>query len=96
MEGERPMTGTPFTKFIVDDVEGITFTARLDPNETNWLLIEGHNRAGELVTRTGIAVTPDPIEDIPVTPEPVVDPQADLAADAEDHLIEQIETEEKS
>lgn len=56
--------------FTVDDVDGITFTAKLDPNETNWLLIEGRNRAGELVTRTGISVTPDPIEDTAVTPEP--------------------------
>lgn len=88
MEGERLMS-----TFTVDDVDGITFTATLDPNETNWLLIEGHNRAGELVTRTGIAVTPDPIEDIAVTPEVVVDPQADLTADAEDHYIEALETE---
>lgn len=82
--------------FTVDDVDGITFTATLDPNETNWLLIEGRNRAGELVTRTGISVTPDPIEDIAVTPEPVVDPQADLVADAEEHLVEALETEEQS
>lgn len=96
MEGERPMTEAPFTKFIVDDVEGITFTARLDPNETNWLLIEGRNRDDELVSRTGVSVTPEPVEDVAVTPEPVVDPQADLTADAEDHLIEQLEAEEKS
>lgn len=88
------MTETPFTKFIVDDLEGITFTAKLDPNETNWLLIEGHNRAGELVTRTGISVTPDPIEDVAVTPEPVVNTDTDFTADAEDHLIEQLEAEE--
>ena len=62
--------------FTVDGVDGITFTAALDPNEANWLLIEGYNRAGELVTRTGIAVTPDPIEDVALTPEIVTSPTA--------------------
>lgn len=82
--------------FTVDGLDGITFTAKLDPNETNWLLIEGRNRDGELVSRTGVSVTPEPVEDIAVTPEPAIDPQADLTADAEDHLIEQLETEEQS
>lgn len=81
------------TPFTVAGVDGITFTAKLDPDEVNWLLIEGRNRDDELVSRTGISVTPDLVEDIAVTPEVVVDPQADLTADAEDHLIEALEAE---
>ena len=87
MEGERPMS-----TFTVDGLDGITFTAEFDPAE-NWLTISGHDRDGDLVSKSGISVTPDPIEDIAVTPEVVVDSQADLTADAEDHLIEALEAE---
>ncbi|MGR6521828.1 hypothetical protein ACU5JM_09365 [Rhodococcus erythropolis] len=78
--------------FTVDGLDGITFTAEFNPGE-NWLTISGHDRDGDLVSKSGISVTPDPIEDIAVTPEVVVDPQADLTADAEDHYIEALEAE---
>lgn len=80
--------------FTVDGLDGITFTAEFNSAE-NWLTISGHDRDGDLVSKSGISVTPDPIEDIAVTPEVVVDPQADLTADAEDHYIEALETEEE-
>lgn len=66
MEGARPMS-----TFTVDGLDGIEFTAEFDPAE-NWLTISGHDRDGDLVSKTGLSVTPDPIEDIPVTPEVVV------------------------
>ncbi len=78
--------------FTVDGLDGITFTAEFNSAE-NWLTISGHDRDGDLVSKSGISVTPDPIEDIAVTPEVVVDPQADLTADAEDHYIEALEAE---
>lgn len=78
--------------FTVDGLDGITFTAEFNSAE-NWLTISGHDRDGDLVSKSGISVTPDPIEDIAVTPEVVVDPQADLTADAEDHFIEALEAE---
>ena len=78
--------------FTVDGLDGITFTAEFNSAE-NWLTISGHDRDGDLVSKSGISVTPDPIEDIAVTPEVVVDPQADLTADAEDHFIEALEVE---
>ena len=80
--------------FTVDGLDGITFTAEFNSAE-NWLTISGHDRDGDLVSKSGISVTPDPIEDIAVTPEVVVDPQADITADAEDHYIEALETEEE-
>ena len=65
MESERPMS-----TFTVDGLDGITFTAEFDPTE-NWLTISGHDRDGDLVSKTGLSVTPDPIEDIALTPEVV-------------------------
>ena len=76
MEGERPMS-----TFTVDGVSGVTFTAELDPNETNWLLIVGHNEAGDLVSKTGIGVPADVVEDVPITPEPII-PEGGTAATA--------------
>ncbi len=76
MEGARPMS-----TFTVDGLEGIEFTAEFDPAE-NWLTISGHDRDGDLVSKTGLSVTPDPIEDIPVTPEIVVDDLGTSAAAA--------------
>lgn len=77
MEGARPMS-----TFTVDGLDGIEFTAEFDPTE-NWLTISGHDRDGDLVSKTGISVTPDPIEDIPVTPEVVVtDPSMSPAFEA--------------
>lgn len=61
--------------FTVAGLEGITFTAEFDPDE-NWLTIAGRDRDGELVSKSGISVTPDPIDDIAVTPEIVSTPTA--------------------
>lgn len=80
--------------FTVDGLDGITFTAEFNSADS-WLTIFGHDRDGDLVSKSGISVTPDPIEDIAVTPEVVVDPEADLTADAEDHYIEALEAEGK-
>lgn len=57
--------------FTVDGLEGIEFTAEFDPAE-NWLTISGRDRDGDLVSKTGLSVTPDPIEDMALTPEVVV------------------------
>ncbi|MGR6523822.1 hypothetical protein ACU5JM_19485 [Rhodococcus erythropolis] len=67
--------------FTVDGLDGIEFTAEFDPAE-NWLTISGHDRDGDLVSKTGLSVTPDPIEDVPVTPEVVVDDASTSAAAA--------------
>lgn len=57
--------------FSVPGLDGITFTAAFD-QEANWLTIAGHNIDGALVSKTGISVTPTIVEDVPITPEPVV------------------------
>ena len=57
--------------FSVPGLDGITFTAEFDP-DLNWLTIAGHNEAGDLVSKTGIAVTADVVEDVPITPRPIV------------------------
>ncbi|MBT2272107.1 hypothetical protein [Rhodococcus qingshengii] len=54
--------------FTVDGVDGISFTAEFDPN-ANWLTISGHDRDGDLVSKSAFAVTPGVIEDVAVTPE---------------------------
>lgn len=68
MEGERPRMSTTFS---VPGLDGITFTAEFDP-DINWLTIAGRNLDDELVSKTGISVTPSVVEDVPLTPEPVI------------------------
>ncbi|WP_070384612.1 hypothetical protein [Rhodococcus erythropolis] len=68
------MTATPFTKFVVDGLDGIVFTAEFDRSK-NWLTISGHDRDGDLVSKSALSVTPDPIEDIALTPE--IEPTSD-------------------
>ncbi|MEA1798561.1 hypothetical protein [Rhodococcus qingshengii] len=67
--------------FTVDGLDGIEFTAEFDTAE-NWLTISGHDRDGDLVSKTGLSVTPDPIENIALTPEVVVDDASTSAAAA--------------
>lgn len=67
MEGERPMS-----TFTVEGLAGLTFTAALDPDRSGWLVIRGVNDAGDFVSGTGIAVPPGIVEDVPITPEPVI------------------------
>lgn len=55
--------------FHVDGLDGITFTPTYDAAKA-WLVIEGHDRDGDLVSRSAFSVTPDPIADIAITPEP--------------------------
>ncbi|MFF0816651.1 hypothetical protein ACFYVR_16090 [Rhodococcus sp. NPDC003318] len=59
------------TTFTVDGLPGVTFTAAYDP-ALSWLTIEGRNDAGELISGSGISVTPEVVEEVPVTPEPIV------------------------
>lgn len=68
MEGKRPRMSETFS---VPGLDGITFTAAFDP-DLNWLTIAGHNNVGDLVSKTGISVTPTIVEDVPITPEPVI------------------------
>lgn len=63
MEGERPLSAT----FSVPGLGGITFTAEFDP-DLNWLTIAGRNADDKLVSKTGISVTPDVVEDVPILP----------------------------
>jgi hypothetical protein len=84
MEGGRPVTATTFT---VDGLDGITFTPTYDVAKS-WLVIEGYDRDGDLVSRSGFSATPDPIDSsVEVTPEPLLqtdtDPSALLAAAAQ-------------
>ena len=76
MEGERPLSAT----FSVPGLDGITFTAEFDP-DLNWLTIAGRNTDDELVSKTGISVTPTVVEDVPITPEPII-PEGGTAATA--------------
>ncbi|MDZ7914056.1 MAG: hypothetical protein U5O16_19815 [Rhodococcus sp. (in: high G+C Gram-positive bacteria)] len=55
--------------FHVEGLDGITFTPTYDPAR-KWLVIEGHDRDGDLVSRSAFSVTPDPIPDVAITPEP--------------------------
>lgn len=55
--------------FQVEGLDGITFTPTYDV-EKAWLVIDGYDRDGNLVSRSGLSVTPDPIADIAITPEP--------------------------
>lgn len=71
--------------FTVDRLDGITFTAEFDPTE-NWLTISGHDRDGELVSKSGLSVTPDPIEDIALTPEVVTSPTASDRGTAAEYI----------
>lgn len=70
MEGERPLSAT----FSVPGLDGITFTAAYD-TDLEWLTIASHNTDGELVSKTGISITPTTVvEDVPITPEPIIPP----------------------
>ncbi|WP_185993247.1 hypothetical protein [Rhodococcus sp. KBS0724] len=57
--------------FSVPGLGGITFTAEFDP-DLNWLTIAGRNADDKLVSKTGISVTPDVVEDVPILPEPII------------------------
>lgn len=58
--------------FSVPGLDGITFTAAFDP-DLEWLTIAGRNTDGELVSKTGISITPTAVvEDVPILPEPVI------------------------
>lgn len=57
--------------FTVEGLPGLTFTAEFDP-DLDWLTISGRNTDDELVSKTGISVTPDVVEDVPITPEPII------------------------
>ncbi|MDZ7933092.1 MAG: hypothetical protein U5N21_24925 [Rhodococcus sp. (in: high G+C Gram-positive bacteria)] len=81
--------------FTVDGLDGIVFTAEFDPAE-NWLTISGHDRDGDLVSKTGIAVTPDPINDVAVTPEPDQPWETQSILSAAAHIESLAPTEEVS
>lgn len=57
------------TTFIVPGLDGITFTATYDAQDS-WLRIDGHNTEGQQVSGSGFSITREPIEPITVTPEP--------------------------
>ena len=59
------------TTFTVPNLEGVTFIAQYDP-EQSWMNIDGTNAAGVLVFASGFAISPEPIDPVAVTPEPVV------------------------
>lgn len=72
------------TTFQVDGLDGVTFTPTYDAAKS-WLVIEGYDRDGDLVSRSAFSVTPDPIPDIAITPEPANDPSispTDVLTDA--------------
>lgn len=74
--------------FHVEGLDGITFTSTYDAAK-KWLVIEGHDRDGDLVSRSAFSVTPDPIPDIAITPEPETNPAtapADLLSAAVAHV----------
>ncbi|RDI32469.1 hypothetical protein DEU38_103202 [Rhodococcus sp. AG1013] len=73
------------TQFTVPGLGGITFTASYDP-ELAWLTLEGHDGDNGLVSASGFSITPDPIDPITITPEPVVDTDDDPLAVAQQHL----------
>ncbi|MFF3066553.1 hypothetical protein ACFVQ3_18590 [Oerskovia sp. NPDC057915] len=64
--------------FHVEGLDGITFTPTYDVSK-KWLVIEGHDRDGDLVSRSAFSVTPDPIDSsVEITPEPDGEPSPDL------------------
>lgn len=64
--------------FQVEGLSGITFTPTYDV-EKAWLVIDGYDRDGNLVSRSGLSVTPDPIDSsVEITPEPAGDSAPDL------------------
>ncbi|ORL93390.1 hypothetical protein A5N78_04445 [Prescottella equi] len=73
------------TAFTVPGLDGITFTATYDTEES-WLRIEGHDTDGQQVSGSGFSITPDPIEPITITPEPVIPGEDDPLSAAQQHL----------
>ena len=75
--------------FQVEGLDGITFTPTYDV-ERAWLVIDGYDRDGNLVSRSGLSVTPDPIDSsVEITPEPETNPataSADLLSAAVAHV----------
>lgn len=65
------------TTFIVPGLDGITFTATYD-GQDSWLRIDGHNTEGQQVSGSGFSITREPIDPIIVNPEP--DPPTEVNA----------------
>lgn len=57
------------TSFTVPGLDGITFTATYDAQQS-WMRLEGHNAAGALVSASGFAINTEPIDPITIDPEP--------------------------